>query len=189
MYMKAAIISGAVLIVIAAAMLGVRAWDSGTVEASADYQPAPAFTPEDQSFARQAHALIQSAINLDRNAVRKSRTNRVRDFASGRIPEERQMIDALKKTIAAISHDFTFKYVETVETRTSSSKATFDRDYLESIVRVDEKLRSVLENSSIRNAELADFAGAWRTPVETRLNKARSRFITIQQENQPCRCN
>ena len=110
------------------------AWDRGTVEAGADYQPAPAFTPEDQSFARQAHALTQSAIDLDRNAVKKGRSNRVRDFASDGIPEERQMIDALENTIAAISPAFTFKHVETVETRTSSSNADFDRDYLESIV-------------------------------------------------------
>ena len=175
----------AVLIVTAVFAFVVWNWGNRVVRASDDYQPAPTFTEEDQSFALRAHALIKSGVDLDKDALRKRMGQSVEDFASDDLNQQVGMLDRLKDTVDAIRPDFDFKPVETEPPAPPLSSGACDREYVDEIIRSYEKARS-LPHSNIQNADLAQFATMWQTQVDKRLHQAKSMLATAPDEKNAC---
>ena|ERR1041385_3900337 len=170
------------LVVLAA---GLHAWRHQEA-VSAQYKPSSALTTEETLFVQKAHDLIKTAANVDEDATAGSRSQSVRDFAAEDATAQKQMLDRLEKTVASINPDFIFQPVETIEPTAPSLDRYVDRDYVEGIIRIEERGQALIEDASgiQHSPQLTEFTAVWLANVKSRLEKARSLLATLPKV--PC---
>ena len=148
-------------------------WPGAVSEA--EYRPAPAFTAEDQLFVQQAYNTLRAAMAMDKDAVVRSHSCKVRELAQQVELEEKQMLHRLKQTVDAINSDFRLERVKSSERWKLPSDATFDQSYLENFIQIREQASAMLNQaSSIQdNPSVRRFAALWRTSILRQLSDAR----------------
>src|SRR5215470_10762709 len=110
---------------------------------SADYQPAPAFAPEDQQFVREAYDALVLAADMDETAIQDAHHEAVVEFARAAVAEDNKMRHKLRRTVAAINGDFRFEPSASSPGK-SKPGVGFDRRYLQSFIQRQERQISIL---------------------------------------------
>jgi len=164
-----------VLVLFAAAILGLYWWSVGTVSKAA-YQPGQRLTPQEQVFVQKAHDLLGWGITLDQNAIDISHLDSVKDFARKDLTEQRKLLQSLKDAVSASDPSFVFAPAESVESRKLHPGTAFNRRYLENIIQIQEQARSTLDHvPGIRdNPPLNRFLNMWAPSINARLSQARA---------------
>jgi predicted outer membrane protein len=171
--MRAGAIIVIVLVVIGVALPAIYLLRRGaTTEA---HRAAPVLTIEEQFFVQKAYDKIQSAMTLNQDALDKSSSESVRDFARENLSEQQRRLAALKATVEALDPDYDFRQAESVESRKSAPGARFDRNYLEDFIDLHEQALAMLDHaSSLReDPSLVQFADQWRMAMNRHLTEAR----------------
>jgi len=187
--MKSGVIVALVLalVLIAGLILGLRAWHHQET-VSAEYKPFPAFTTADKFFAQKAHDLIKTALVQDQEAEASSKSRSVGNFAREGAGDEAHMLNQLEMTVTAINPDFIFEPVETVGPKSPSADRNSDRDYLQEMIRIQERALALLDDTSPaiqKSPGLLKFTALWRADVKGRLRTARSLLAALRESSCP----
>jgi hypothetical protein len=177
--LKTAIIIALVILAIVGAIIGIRMWRATVTRA--EYQPTPAFTGEDQTFARNAYEALYTADALDDSFEHHCYTPGVCSFLATARLEHKQALDRLRNVVSTIDPRFELPHglKPLPEEREAFKKGTpgvkLDRRYLETFIQQHERAQAMLDQAvSIEdNPSLVRFADLWRADLDRHLDNAK----------------
>jgi Tfp pilus assembly protein PilE len=176
--LKTTLIALVVVLAIVAAIVGTRIW-RGTVT-RAEYQPTPAFTIEDQTFAQNAYDALVTAKALDDSFKDRCHTPDVCALVSTARQEHRQAMERLRSAVSTIDSRFEFLHglnpvpEERQALKKGEPGVKLDRRYLDVFIREHERAQTMLDQApSIEKfPSLARFANLWRADLDRHLANA-----------------